>query len=82
MAALAARVSAEYPALNVLINNAGVMMPEDLLTQPDTAGAEQTVATKLLDPIRLIQALLPHLLHQARPILMNTLPGGRPFRWP
>ncbi|MFC4640118.1 SDR family oxidoreductase [Deinococcus hohokamensis] len=75
IAALATRVTAEYPALNVLINNAGIMVAENLLTQPGTAVAEQTVATNLLGPIRLTHALLPHLLRQARPVVMNTSSG-------
>ena len=47
-------IVARYPALNVLINNAGVMMAEDLAAEPvDLAVAEATIATNLLGPIRL-----------------------------
>jgi uncharacterized oxidoreductase len=46
--AFAVRVAAEYPVLNVLINNAGIMRPEKLLDQQSDLGdAEATVATNL-----------------------------------
>ena len=67
--AFAARAVAEFPALNVLINNAGIMRVENLLEQQaDLADAEAIVSTNLLGPIRLTAALLPHLQTQtARP---------------
>jgi len=72
----AARAAAEFPALNVLINNAGIMRPEKLLAQqPDLADAEATVATNLLGPIRLTAALLPHLEKQPYAVIMNTSSG-------
>lgn len=75
IAALAARVTAEHPALNVLINNAGIMQAEELLTATDTAVAEHTVTTNLLGPIRLTHALLPHLLAQPHPVIVNVSSG-------
>ena len=64
--AFAARAVAEFPALNVLINNAGIMRAENLLAQQaDLADAEAIVSTNLLGPIRLTAALLPHLQKQA-----------------
>jgi uncharacterized oxidoreductase len=72
----AAQVAAEFPALNVLINNAGIMRPERLLAQqPDLADAEAIVATNLLGPIRLTAALLPHLQRQPRSTIMNVSSG-------
>jgi uncharacterized oxidoreductase len=74
--AFAARVAADFPALNVLINNAGIMRPEDLLAQQDDLGdAEATVATNLLGPIRLTAALLPLLRKQPRATLVNVSSG-------
>ena len=75
IADLAARVTAEHPALNVLINNAGIMQAEDILTATDTAVADLTVTTNLLGPIRLTHALLPHLLEQPRPVVVNVSSG-------
>lgn len=74
--AFAARVIADYPALNVLINDAGIMRPEDLLAQQnDLEDAEATVATNLLGPIRLTAALLPQLMKQPHATIMNVSSG-------
>lgn len=60
--AFAARIIADHPGLNVLINNAGIMVAEDLTADPvDLSIAEQIIAINLLGPIRLTAALLPHL---------------------
>jgi len=72
----AAQVTADFPALNVLINNAGIMRPENLLAQQDDlADAEATVATNLLGPIRLTAALLPQLKQQPYAAIMNVSSG-------
>ena len=72
----AAKAVAEFPSLNVLINNAGIMRAEKLLAQqPDLANAEAIVTTNLLGPIRLTAALLPHLLKQSRAAIMNVSSG-------
>lgn len=74
--AFAAGITREYPALNVLINNAGIMKAEDLLNQPDDLGdMEATVTTNLLGPIRLTAALLPHLREQPQATIMNVSSG-------
>ena len=65
-----------YPALNVLVNNAGIMRPENLLAQPsDLADAEAMITTNLLGPIRLTAALLPHLQRQPRGAILNVSSG-------
>ena len=72
----ARRVTAEHPALDVLINNAGVMRPERLLAQPEAlADAEAMVTTNLLGPIRLTAALLPALLQRPRSTIVNVSSG-------
>ncbi len=74
--AFAAQVVAEYPELNVLINNAGIMRQENLKEQQeDLDDAEATIATNLLGPIRLTAALLPHFQKQARSTIMNVSSG-------
>ena len=74
--ALAAKAIAEFPALNVLINNAGIMRAEKFLSQqPDLADSEAIVATNLLGPIRLTAALLPHLQKQPSATIMNVSSG-------
>ncbi|TDH34305.1 SDR family NAD(P)-dependent oxidoreductase [Pseudohoeflea suaedae] len=59
--AFAQKLTADFPALNVVINNAGIMRPEEA-SEAAIETAEATVATNLLGPIRLTTALLPHLL--------------------
>ena len=72
----AAEISAAFPELNVLVNNAGIMRAENLLAQPeDLADAEAIVTTNLLGPIRLTAALLPQLRKQPRSAIMNVSSG-------
>ncbi|WP_207485184.1 SDR family oxidoreductase [Arenibaculum pallidiluteum] len=72
----AARVVAEHPGLNVLVNNAGIMRFEHVLTDPEAlATAEATITTNLLGPIRLTLALLPHLLAQPKATVVNVSSG-------
>jgi len=72
----AAKVATRYPALNVLINNAGIMRAEKLQAQQDDlADAEVIIATNLLGPIRLTAALLPLLQKQPRSAIMNVSSG-------
>jgi uncharacterized oxidoreductase len=72
----AAQAVEQFPALNVLINNAGIMRAEKLTAQQaDLADAEAIVATNLLGPIRLTAALLPHLLKQSSAAIINVSSG-------
>ena len=76
IAAFAAKLSAEFPSLNVVIHNAGIMRPEKLLQpQADLADAEATIATNLLGPMRLTTALLPVLGKQPRATIMTVSSG-------
>ena len=70
------QVTKDYPSLNVLINNAGIMGPENLLeTSNDLSTAEKTITTNLLGPIRLTAALLPSLRKQPHATIMNVSSG-------
>jgi uncharacterized oxidoreductase len=72
----AAQLAKDYPSLNVLINNAGIMRLEDLLEKPDELStAEKTIMTNLLGPMRLTAALLPSLRRQPRATIMNVSSG-------
>jgi len=73
--AFARQVVADHPALNVLINNAGIMRFEDASKRRDLADAEATITTNLLGPIRLINALTDHLRQQADAAIINTTSG-------
>jgi uncharacterized oxidoreductase len=68
------KVTADHPTLNILVNNAGIMRPEDL-KQGDPTTAEAIVATNLLGPIRLTAALMPHLLAQPSATIANVSSG-------
>ncbi len=72
----AAELATLYPALNVLVNNAGIMRVEKLRAQQDNlADAESIVAINLLGPLRLTAALLPLLQKQPHSVIMNVSSG-------
>jgi uncharacterized oxidoreductase len=72
----AQKLTADFPALNVVIHNAGIMRPEDLLAQSsDVPDAEAIITTNLLGPIRLTAALLPHLQKQPHATIMTVSSG-------
>ncbi len=72
----AAQLATEYPSLSVLINNAGIMRPENLQAQQDSlTDAEAIVATNFLGPIRLTAALLPLLMKQPHSTIMTVSSG-------
>ncbi|MCK0196775.1 SDR family oxidoreductase [Ancylobacter sp. 6x-1] len=76
VAAFGARIVEEFPALNVVINNAGIMIAEDLTADPvDLSVPEATIATNLLGPIRLTAALLPHLRRQKDATVITVSSG-------
>lgn len=57
----AKRLIAEHPDLNVLINNAGIMQPDQAAGKIDDALLLATVNTNLIGPIRMTSALIGHL---------------------
>jgi uncharacterized oxidoreductase len=74
--AFASTMAKEYPALNVVIHNAGIMRPENLLEQAeDPKDAEAIITTNLLGPIRLTAALLPQLKKQPAATIMTVSSG-------
>lgn len=74
--AFAAHVTATYPSLNVVINNAGIMQVEDLKADAiDLDIVEQTIAINLFGPIRLTAALLPHLKTKTRATVVTVSSG-------
>jgi uncharacterized oxidoreductase len=72
IAAVAKELITQYPKLNVLFNNAGVMHIDDLSSPVDDAMAVTTVATNLLGPIRMTSALIEHLKKQKTAAIINT----------
>jgi uncharacterized oxidoreductase len=69
------RLLADHPAVNVLFNNAGIMRTEQLDRTRDLADAEATIATNLLGPIRLTNALIDHLVAQPNAAIINVSSG-------
>ncbi len=71
--AFAQEAAAAFSTLNVLVNNAGIQQPEDLLAQGENLAAmEAMVTTNLLGPSRLTAALLPLLRRQPRSTVINV----------
>jgi uncharacterized oxidoreductase len=70
----AKQLTKDYPTLDAVIHNAGIMRPE-ILKNGNTANAEAMITTNLLGPIRLTAALLPHLLQQPLAILVTVTSG-------
>lgn len=70
----AQKLLADFPALNVVIYNAGIMRSETL-SEGKLADAEAMVATNLLGPIRLTAALLPALLKQKQAAIVTVTSG-------
>lgn len=62
--AVAAQLVKDFPTLNVLFNNAGIMPFDDAAGAIDDETALATVTTNLLGPVRMTSALLPHLKGQ------------------
>ncbi|MDB5658674.1 MAG: oxidoreductase [Cypionkella sp.] len=69
-----ATITQSFPSLNVLINNAGIMLAENLQAG-DTKTAEAMIATNLIAPIQLTAALLPHLMAQTSATIINVTSG-------
>jgi uncharacterized oxidoreductase len=73
IAAVAKKLIADYPALNVLINNAGIMQIDDAAREIDDGLLTSIVTTNLLGPIRLTSVLIEHLKKQAKAaVIYNT----------
>lgn len=70
--AVAAKLVADYPKLNVLFNNAGIMPFDNAAGDVDEASILATVNTNLLGPVRMTAALLPHLKQQANAVVIHN----------
>lgn len=70
------RVTADHPALNVLVNNAGIMRSEPLAGGVvDLSIVDEIVSTNLLGTIRLTAALLPHLISRPAATVVTVSSG-------
>src|SRR5690606_19836507 len=73
--AFARQVVREHPQLNILVNNAGIMRFDNPGAAGDLADAQAQVATNLLGPIRLTNALTEHLKARPNPAVGNVSSG-------
>ncbi|KYF84965.1 hypothetical protein BE17_07695 [Sorangium cellulosum] len=74
-AQLVDELTQRFPGLNVVINNAGIQRKVDLLRSEPWDDTRQEIAVNLEGPIHMASLLVPHLLKQARPVLINVSSG-------
>lgn len=70
--AAAQELMSTYPDVNVLINNAGIMLLDHADGPVDDALALSTVTTNLLGPIRMTSALIEHLKAKPDAVIANV----------
>ncbi|WP_039832423.1 SDR family oxidoreductase [Paenibacillus sonchi] len=70
--AAAKQLIEEHPDLNVLVNNAGIIQPDDAGGVIDEDVLVSTVKTNLLGPIRMTSALIEHLKSKEEAVVINT----------
>ena len=70
----AAQIRTDYPGLNAVILNAGIMKTEKL-SEGKSEDAEATFATNVMGPIRLTAELLPSFLAQPHAMIMTVTSG-------
>jgi len=72
IASVAAGLIAAHPGLNVLINNAGIMLPDRAAGPVDDKLLVDTITTNLVGPIRMTSALVEHLKGQENAVIAYT----------
>jgi uncharacterized oxidoreductase len=69
---VAAELIRDFPDLNVLINNAGIMPFDDAAGTIDDDQAQRVIATNFLGPIRMTSALIDHLKTKRRATVIHN----------
>jgi uncharacterized oxidoreductase len=69
---VAARLIADHPEVNVLINNAGIMLPDHADGRVNDRLLVDTVTTHLIGPIRITSALVEHLKGKNDAVIVYT----------
>ncbi len=75
IAAVAKKVIADFPKLNVLINNAGIMKPDFVENPVNHDDVTSIITTNLLGPIRMTSELIEHLKKQPSATVINVSSG-------
>lgn len=73
--ALYKAVTEEFPKLDTLINNAGIMRNLDLNQDRDLKNVTSEIDINLTGPIQMIQQFLPHLKAQRNALIVNVSSG-------
>lgn len=66
---------AEYPELDVLVNNAGIQRRVDLAAENDASGIRAEIAINLEAPIHLSSLFLPHFRRRPSAAIVNVTSG-------
>ncbi len=69
------KVIAEFPDLNIIINNAGEMRKFALQKEQDLTDITREIEINLMGPVRMVQQFLPHLKKQRSPMIVNVTSG-------
>jgi uncharacterized oxidoreductase len=73
---LRSTVLRDFPGLNVIVNNAGIMQMIDFRSgDVDDSRLVREIATNLIGPIRMTTAFLPHLETRDRAAIVNVTSG-------
>lgn len=75
IAALYAQILAEFPALDTLINNAGIMRNLNLSDDRDLSDVTREIEINLSGPVRMVQQFLPHLKTGPGALIVNVFSG-------
>ncbi len=65
-------VTSQFPALDVVINNAGIMRSLDMNTTRELTDVTREIDTNFSGPVRMIQQFLPHLKQQPDAAIINV----------
>jgi uncharacterized oxidoreductase len=69
------KVVTAHPALNVLVNNAGIQLAADLTKEIDLDNLKMEVEINLIAPIHLASLFASHLKEQKEPVIINISSG-------
>lgn len=75
IAALYDTVLARFPALDTLVNNAGIMRNLNLNQERDLHDVTREIAINLSGPVRMVQQFLPHLKTRDHALILNISSG-------
>lgn len=75
IAVLCQSVLAQFPALDTLINNAGIMRNLNLMQDRDLKDVTREIEINLSGPVQMIQEFLPHLKSRKGALIVNVSSG-------